>query len=256
MERREVLITTSWDDGHPLDLRLATLLKKYGLKGTFYVPITRLNRERIDQQDLLSIFQNFEVGSHTLNHAVLTVVPAIRAKEEIQEGKHQLEQHLGARTKMFAYPRGAYNAKVVQLVEECGFVGARTCKSLDTNYPDSPFTMGVTFQVRPYSMNELQRLAMDPGRLIRDRSLRTLFLAQSCAFSSSWDTMVAILFNYVYKNGGVFHLWGHSWEIDRFGMWNSLNAFLRYVSKRKDVFHVCNSEVIEWQDHNRGKVTL
>ena len=32
------VITTSWDDGHPLDLRMAGLLAKYGLKGSFYVP--------------------------------------------------------------------------------------------------------------------------------------------------------------------------------------------------------------------------
>lgn len=32
-------ITTSWDDGHPLDLRVAELLSEYHLQGTFYVPI-------------------------------------------------------------------------------------------------------------------------------------------------------------------------------------------------------------------------
>jgi len=31
-------ITTSWDDGHPMDLRVAALLAKYGIAGTFYVP--------------------------------------------------------------------------------------------------------------------------------------------------------------------------------------------------------------------------
>ena len=32
------IITTSWDDGHPLDFKLAELLNKYNLKGTFYIP--------------------------------------------------------------------------------------------------------------------------------------------------------------------------------------------------------------------------
>ena len=31
-------ITTSWDDGHPMDLRVAELLTRSGLPGTFYVP--------------------------------------------------------------------------------------------------------------------------------------------------------------------------------------------------------------------------
>ncbi len=36
-------ITTSWDDGHPLDFRVAELLSKYGLRGTFYIPMIAEN---------------------------------------------------------------------------------------------------------------------------------------------------------------------------------------------------------------------
>ena len=32
------MITTSWDDGHPLDIRLAELLATYGLRGHFMCP--------------------------------------------------------------------------------------------------------------------------------------------------------------------------------------------------------------------------
>ena len=31
------IVTTSWDDGNKLDLKLAALLDKYGLVGTFYI---------------------------------------------------------------------------------------------------------------------------------------------------------------------------------------------------------------------------
>ena len=31
-------VTTSWDDGHPSDRRLADLLAKHKIHGTFYVP--------------------------------------------------------------------------------------------------------------------------------------------------------------------------------------------------------------------------
>jgi hypothetical protein len=31
-------LTASWDDGHPLDFRIADMLERYGLTGTFYVP--------------------------------------------------------------------------------------------------------------------------------------------------------------------------------------------------------------------------
>jgi hypothetical protein len=32
---RPFVMTTSWDDGHPLDLQIAQLLSKSGLAGTF-----------------------------------------------------------------------------------------------------------------------------------------------------------------------------------------------------------------------------
>ena len=34
---KKTIVTTSWDDGHKLDLKLAALLKKYNIKGTFYI---------------------------------------------------------------------------------------------------------------------------------------------------------------------------------------------------------------------------
>ena len=33
----KTLITTSWDDGNKLDIKVAELLDKYGMKGTFYI---------------------------------------------------------------------------------------------------------------------------------------------------------------------------------------------------------------------------
>jgi hypothetical protein len=35
----ETIVTTSWDAGHDLDMRLAERLSAYALKGTFYVAL-------------------------------------------------------------------------------------------------------------------------------------------------------------------------------------------------------------------------
>ena len=34
-----MIVTTSWGDGNPLDIRLAEILASHGLRGTFYVPL-------------------------------------------------------------------------------------------------------------------------------------------------------------------------------------------------------------------------
>jgi peptidoglycan/xylan/chitin deacetylase (PgdA/CDA1 family) len=41
----KAVVTTSWDDGHPLDLKLAELLKKYDVPATLYMPMDNPERE-------------------------------------------------------------------------------------------------------------------------------------------------------------------------------------------------------------------
>jgi len=40
----EAIVTTSWDDGHPSDLKLVELLRKYDVPATFYIPIDNFER--------------------------------------------------------------------------------------------------------------------------------------------------------------------------------------------------------------------
>ena len=40
-----------------------------------------------------------------------------------------------------------------------------------------------------------------------------------------------------------FHLWGHSWAIEKFHLWNDFEAFLQFISQEQDVQHVCNSDL-------------
>lgn len=41
----------------------------------------------------------------------------------------------------------------------------------------------------------------------------------------------------VCARGGVFHLWGHSWEMDQFNGWQTLDSFLRYAAERIPATH-------------------
>lgn len=56
-----LLFTTSWDDGHPLDLRLAELLVTYGFRGTFYVPCRNWQGEPVlSGRELRDLGRGFE----------------------------------------------------------------------------------------------------------------------------------------------------------------------------------------------------
>src|SRR5436853_5127201 len=83
-------ITTSWDDGHPSDFRVADLLTKYGLRGTFYVPRTA-ETATMSAAQVRDLAGTFEVGGHTVRHVVLTEATDERAGQEIAESKSWLE---------------------------------------------------------------------------------------------------------------------------------------------------------------------
>jgi peptidoglycan-N-acetylglucosamine deacetylase len=79
-------ITTSWDDGHPLDLRLADLLRKYGLPATFYIPLAN-DLPVLTRPQVRELSADFEVGAHTVYHSDLLTIPEGAARREITDCK-------------------------------------------------------------------------------------------------------------------------------------------------------------------------
>ena len=65
----------------------------------------------------------------------------------------------------------------------------------------------------------------------------------------SWNNFAEEYFRSVVKNGGQFHLWGHSWEIEKYGMWQDLEKFFKFVSQQKDISFLTNSEFIEYENN-------
>ena len=57
-------MTTSWDDAHPLDLRIAEMLARHNLSGTFYAPRSA-ETEVMPLADLRELSRGFEIGAHT-----------------------------------------------------------------------------------------------------------------------------------------------------------------------------------------------
>ena len=117
----KLIVTTSWDDGTKLDLKLAELLNKYGIRGTFYISKTQSDNP-LEGDDLRALDKVHEVGAHTLNHVDLTKVSLLQAKEEIEGIKAYLEDILGHKIHMFCYPYGKYNENIKKMVKASGFI--------------------------------------------------------------------------------------------------------------------------------------
>jgi hypothetical protein len=60
-----------------------------------------------------------------------------------------------------------------------------------------------------------------------------------------WDEIAKEMFRRVKRQGGVFHLWGHSWQIEEHRDWERLEDVFKYISGYDDVIYVENSKIYE-----------
>ncbi|HEV7816478.1 MAG TPA: hypothetical protein VGP06_15440, partial [Janthinobacterium sp.] len=66
------IFTCSIDDGSPSDMKMAELLYKYSLNGTFFIPMAnREGKPVMSAGQIRDIGKQFEIGSHTLDHCYL-----------------------------------------------------------------------------------------------------------------------------------------------------------------------------------------
>jgi peptidoglycan-N-acetylglucosamine deacetylase len=60
----------------------------------------------------------------------------------------------------------------------------------------------------------------------------------------NWVELGKELFDQVLRRGGIWHLYGHSWEIDELDLWNDLREMLDYISNRQDVTYATNTQLL------------
>jgi len=245
MKSRKAIITTSWDDGHPLDIKLAELLKKYSIKGTFYVPIRNWANDSISVEGIKQLAKDFEIGGHTYNHAILTQIPEYRMDLELIESKKEIEKILDKKIISFCYPLGQFNDTIKDLVKKAGYVGARTAKLFRINFEDN-------FEFDP-TIHAANRKLISKGKgmlEIKNIEFLSSLLLKGKIFKT-WDKIANESLMYVLKNGGIWHLWGHSWEIEQDKNWEILEDVLKFAQSKGQEYgaeFLTNGEILKRSD--------
>jgi hypothetical protein len=219
--------TTSWDDGHPLDLRVAELLAAHGVRGTFYVPM-RAERETMSAAQTRRLGALFEIGAHTLNHVVLTRITDQQAWQEIAGSKAWVEDITGVPCRMFCPPKGKYSARHMEMIREAGYAGLRSVEMLSLDFPRPTAglaLMPTSAQAFPHGPLALARNA------IKRKAFDNLWRLAVQGPMVAWPKLARSLFRRCLERGGVFHLWGHSWELQEADQWQHLDDILRLMSR-------------------------
>ena len=229
MTHRRAWITTSWDDGHPLDFRIAEMLARYGLRGTFYVPRDAPSGTMSPAQ-VRELSESFEIGAHTLSHAFLTSTEDATARREIADSRKWVEDVTGRPCRMFCPPAGKFAPRHLRWVEAAGYEGVRTVELLSLDRPrgwGKLKVMPTTIHAFPHGAATYTKNALRRG------AARNLWLYVRHGWmngsAAGWAELAAAAVRRATAAGGVFHLWGHSWELQETGQWARLEEVLRLL---------------------------
>jgi hypothetical protein len=251
MEMKQIIITTSWDDGHSLDVRIAGLLEKYNLKGTFYVPVKNKEHSVMSATTLSDIAKKHEIGGHTVHHIYLNTLGKDDANYEISECKSILENQLGRKVNAFCYPGGKYSQRDIDLVKNAGFLFGRTTKLLHTSSIIHQDLMDTTVQAYNHSSIVLMAHCLK-NSFLQPVIKNQLFYKENKNFRKLTENIL----NRILSTGGVFHLWGHSWEIEQFGLWDELEMVFKILAFQDNISYLNNTECWKLLTDNKLKPSL
>ena len=236
-------ITTSWDDGHVLDFKLATLLHKYNLPGTFYIPKENPERAVMTEAEIYELAKKFEIGGHTLHHTRLYNKEKLFLQNEIGGSFQWLQNLLGYAPVSFCFPGGVYTQTSVTAVFDCGYKVARTTELLNTKTTTHRKLMPTTLQMYEHSKFTYIKHLVKRGKAVN------LVKFLQAPFENAIQHLAEYYLNTM-GDGDCFHLWGHSWEIEEQGLWQKLEDVLKTISNRPDFTYIQNREILPGQFRN------
>jgi peptidoglycan/xylan/chitin deacetylase (PgdA/CDA1 family) len=153
----EKSVVLTFDDGFA-DFFTAALpvLQRYRFGATLYVATAYigktsswLSHEKEADRAMLTWEQlkeiaasGIECGGHTHSHPQLDILSTPRAREEIQQCKSILEDHLQQTIDSFAYPYGYQTSSLRQLVQNTGYSSACAVQHRASTEDDDPFALG------------------------------------------------------------------------------------------------------------------
>lgn len=184
------------DDGDLLDLRVASLLEKYGFKGIFYIAPWNPQVKILDPIQIRTLSESHEIGGHGMRHQVLTKFNEEERFEDMIDGKNLLQEIIGRPVTKFAAPRGWFNEDVIETAKRAGFSEMRTMKQGATERNKNDFIVPITVHFHP-----------DHLKVWKERYEEAKSKGER----------------------GYFGVTCHGWELYKFNLWGEYEKMLKYI---------------------------
>lgn len=214
--------TFSYDDGAKSDRRLVGLFNKYGMKATFNLISSHIERETKDgikPEEVKELYAGHEIAVHSYTHPHLERMNVIDQCDEIMHDRRLLEQWSGNIVRGMALPFGTYNEDTFAAMYSSGIVYARTATAKNN------FVMPSDFR------------AWDPTTHHNE-----------CA-----PHVKQFIYNVEkapWRAGGLLYIWGHSYEFDNPSFpvqWEQFEEILKQLHEYEQGIWFCTN--IEYYDY-------
>lgn len=224
---RKKAVTLSYDDCVMADETLIGKMEQYGMKGTFnlipgwfvsegtvypkeetYCLVTETQAMKIYNHPLV------EVANHGYRHKFMSSLSTAEMAEDMISCRRKMEELFGRNVQGMAYPYGWYNEQLMQVLAMCGIVYSRTVNST------------YSFEL-PENWLEWNPTCHHDDEKLMD--LTEEFLSMD-----------------VCDQPKLMYVWGHTFEFERNGNWNRMDAFMEKISGREDIWYATNMEIYDY----------
>ena len=216
-EGKKKALTFSYDDGEIFDIKLAGILREHGMRGTFNLNSGNLadvdNARYVNKNKLDEIYEGHEIAVHGVEHLNLCGMTDQEIVLEILPDRQALEKITGKLVQGMAYAFGAYNERIMRVIQSLGIHYSRTVN--ENHYFDLP----------------------------RD------FLAWDATCHHDHDLMKwgeEFLNVPDWKELPLMYVWGHSYEFGRPDDWHIIEEFTEKMQGKDDIWYATNGEIFDY----------
>ena len=233
-------VTLSYDDGAKADERFALTLNRYGLKCTFNLIGSRVERNNDMNNDFIRrevLAKGHEIANHGYLHKAQDSVTELEGLRDLLDSRLSLEREFGIIVRGMAYPDREISRRCVpqsydaikQRLREVGIVYSRSLNN-DNDYfllPDDWYEwMPTTKHKNPKIFEYI-------------------------------DKFLSLDVEHLYEAGRaprLFYMWGHAFEFDRDNNWELLDEICEKLGGHDDVWYATNMEIYEYVEAYRSLV--